>query len=233
MEEILYTPAVHTKKYKSYYSLLTGEKVIDIKEIKETVHRLPVNCGIDCQKILDTYCVFSYCIFFTNFGRIFESKKNMEETQIQEYRLFGNSSMCNHSFEWLYEANKLKVISTNEERYKEFYDAAGIQSKEEPIQILTEEICSKKITNTKSKKEKELTIEKEKKYTDLLSRFDNIYKEYFTNENDILISMESKIKKIFVKIKELFELENEYNDSLDELEDWRAYKRVKSQFYRS
>jgi hypothetical protein len=157
----------------------------------------------------------------------------MEETQIQEYRLFGNSSMCNHSFEWIYEANKLKVISTNEERYKEFYGAAGIQSKEEPIQILTEEICSKKITNTKSKKEKELTIEKEKKYTDLLSRFDNIYKEYFTNENDILISMESKIKKIFVKIKELFELENEYNDSLDELEDWRAYKRVKSQFYRS
>jgi hypothetical protein len=233
MEEIFYTPAVHTKKYKSSYSLIIGEKVIDIKEIKETVHKLPVNCGIDCQKIQETHCVFSYCIFFTNFGRIFESKKNMEETQVPEYRLFGDGSWCNHSFEWVYQENKVKVVSMNEDRYKEFYIAAGIQSKEEPIQLLTEEICSKKIMNTKSKKEKEETIEKEKKYIDLLNTFDKIYKQYFTNENDTLISMDNKIKKIFIKIKELFELENEYNDSLDELEDWRAYKRVKSQFYRS
>jgi hypothetical protein len=232
MDEILYIPAVHTKKYKSCYSLLEGEKVINIKDMKETFHRLPVNCGIDCQKILEAYCIFSYCIFFTNFGRIFESKKNMEETQVQEYRLFGNSSMNNHSFEWIYEGNKLKVVSTNEERYQEFYTAAGIQKKEENIQIFSEDICSKKIQTTKSKKQKE-NIEIEKNYKNLLEAFEKIYEQHFTSEIENNLSIDNKINKIFVKIKELFEMENEYNQAFDELEDWRAYKRIKSHLYKS
>lgn len=224
MEGISYLPAVHTDKYFSRYSLLPNEIVVNIYPIFTNIYCQRVNIG--WSRSNDYIFETSYCLFFTNLGRVIPSLTNVKDIEMQKINDngYGQSTLC-ASLQYSYEGNKIKYFSTYNNCHTiphQLVEKVGLPLDKE-VTFLDIEPFPQGIT-IKTRNNNELnTLRKEKKeYDELKRRIEHLKTLVKEKPNDFLGYLEY-----------LLSIQEQVNNDLEELEEWRIYAKIKRSFHRA
>ena len=219
MEGVSYSPAVHTQTFLSKYKLPVGEVVVDVYPIQKEIFVSDVDIGWG-RKNPYTFHVRS-CLFLTNFGRLLPSLPIIEDIEMHKIMENGyDQRSFVESLRWSYIYNKVKCISSLQKRedVQLLFDKIGLDRYTDLLDI--EEFTGP--IRIEHKPEAELLVLREikKKYESIQQRIQQL-------KNDLDYTPD----EFFDYIELVLLNQEEVEKNLEELNEWRIYKKVKSKLY--